>query len=44
SLQTAVAKRPAAFPVIAATSSDKGTGMAELRAEIATLALPDEAL
>lgn len=40
----AVAKRPAAFPVIALTSSEKGTGMAELRAEIASLALPEQPL
>jgi GTP-binding protein len=32
-----LAKRPAAFPVILATSSEKGTGIAELRAEIAGL-------
>ena len=43
-LQAALAKRPAAFPVIAATSSEKGLGLAELRAEIASLALPEEAL
>lgn len=30
-------KRPAAFPVIHATSSEKGTGLDELRAEIAGL-------
>lgn len=30
----AIAKRPAAFPRVAATSSEKGTGLAELRAEI----------
>jgi GTP-binding protein len=34
----AVAKRPAAFPRIAATSSEKGTGIPELRAEIALAA------
>ena len=33
-----VAKRPAAFPRIAATSSEKGTGIPELRAEIALAA------
>jgi GTP-binding protein len=31
----AVSKRPAAFPRVLATSSEKGTGLAELRAEIA---------
>ncbi len=30
----AIAKRPAAFPAVALTSSEKGEGMAELRAEI----------
>ena len=30
----AVAKRPAAFPRVAVTSSEKGTGLTELRAEI----------
>lgn len=30
----AIAKRPAAFPRVAATSSEKGAGLAELRAEI----------
>lgn len=38
--QAAIAKRPAAFPVIIATSSEKKTGLDVLRAEIATLALP----
>ena len=33
----AIAKHPAAFPLIHATSSDKGTGIDELRAEIAGL-------
>lgn len=33
----ALAKRPAAHPVVLATSSEKGTGMDELRAEIALL-------
>ena len=33
-----VAKRPAAFPRVLATSSEKGTGLAELRAEIAEAA------
>lgn len=40
----AIAKRPAAFPVVAMTSSEKGLGMPELRAEIESLALPDHAL
>lgn len=40
----AIAKRPAAFPVVAQTSSEKGLGMPELRAEIATLALSDQGL
>jgi GTP-binding protein len=31
-------KHPAAFPLIAATSAEKGTGIAELRAELAALA------
>jgi GTP-binding protein len=31
----AIAKRPAAFPRVAATSSEKGVGIAELRAEVA---------
>ena len=30
----AISKRPAAFPAVALTSAEKGTGMAELRAEI----------
>ncbi|HEY9219640.1 MAG TPA: ribosome biogenesis GTP-binding protein YihA/YsxC [Phenylobacterium sp.] len=33
----AIAKRPAAFPRVAATSAAKGTGIAELRAEVATV-------
>lgn len=33
-----IKKRPAAFPVLHATSSEKGTGIAALRAEIAGLA------
>lgn len=33
--RAAIAKRPAAFPRVLATSSEKGTGLAELRAEIA---------
>ena len=36
-VEAAVKKHPAAFPEIHATSSDKGTGIAELRAEIAGL-------
>ena len=32
--EAAIAKRPAAFPRVIATSSEKGDGMAELRAEI----------
>lgn len=36
--QTAIAKQPAAHPVIIATSADKGAGIGALRAEIATLA------
>jgi GTP-binding protein len=28
---------PAAFPQVVATSSEKGTGIADLRAEIATI-------
>ncbi|MEJ8476168.1 ribosome biogenesis GTP-binding protein YihA/YsxC [Roseibium algae] len=35
----ALAKRPAAFPEIVATSSEKGKGLAELRAEILQLVL-----
>ncbi|HMO43109.1 MAG TPA: YihA family ribosome biogenesis GTP-binding protein, partial [Phenylobacterium sp.] len=31
----AIRKRPAAFPRVIATSSEKGQGLAELRAEIA---------
>jgi len=37
--QKAIAKRPAAFPEIICTSSEKKRGLDELRAEIATLAL-----
>jgi GTP-binding protein len=33
--RAAVARRPAAFPRVLATSAEKGTGLAELRAEIA---------
>ncbi|WP_026942410.1 ribosome biogenesis GTP-binding protein YihA/YsxC [Hellea balneolensis] len=36
----AIAKRPAAFPKIICTSSEKKHGLDDLRAEIATLALP----
>lgn len=32
--QAAIAKRPAAFPKVLATSSEKGTGLPELRAEV----------
>lgn len=39
--QALLAKRPAAFPHVALTSSDKGLGLAELRAEIASLADSD---
>ena len=35
----AVSKRPAAFPRVLATSAEKGDGLAELRAEIASAAL-----
>ena len=42
--QAAIAKRPAAFPVVAQTSAEKGLGLPELRAEIASLALPEDAL
>ncbi|HWA63773.1 MAG TPA: ribosome biogenesis GTP-binding protein YihA/YsxC [Caulobacteraceae bacterium] len=35
----AIAKRPAAFPRVLATSAEKGTGLPELRAEIAAAAL-----
>lgn len=36
--KTILAKHPAAHPMVHATSSAKGTGIAELRAEIAALA------
>jgi GTP-binding protein len=36
--QAAIAKRPAAFPRVLATSAEKGTGLPELRAEIAAAA------
>lgn len=39
--QAAIARRPAAFPVIITTSSVKKTGLDMLKAEIASLALPD---
>ena len=42
--RTAVAKRPAAFPVVQPTSSEKGLGLPQLRAEIASLALPADAV
>jgi GTP-binding protein len=42
--QAAIAKRPAAFPIIQPTSSEKGLGIASLRAEIASLAEPDHAV
>ena len=42
--QDAIAKRPAAHPQIMATSSEKGRGIPELRAEIAALALPQSPL
>jgi GTP-binding protein len=35
----AIAKRPAAFPKVLATSSEKGVGLPELRAEIARTCL-----
>ena len=35
----AIAKRPAAFPKVLATSSEKGLGLPELRAEIARTCL-----
>jgi GTP-binding protein len=37
-IQTAIAKRPAAHPEVIATSSETGLGIPELRAEIAALA------
>lgn len=39
--QDEIAKRVAAFPVLISTSSEKGIGIAELRAEIAQLANPE---
>jgi len=39
-----IAKRPAAFPTIISTSSVKKTGLDVLKAEIASLALPDHRL
>ncbi len=36
-----IAKRPAAFPRVVATSAEKGYGLAELKAEIAQAFLPD---
>ena len=38
----ALKKRPAAHPVIIATSSETGAGIAELRAEIAAIAAPGD--
>jgi GTP-binding protein len=35
--EAVAAKRPAAYPVVHATSSETGAGLAELRAEIAAL-------
>lgn len=40
--QTGLKKHPAAFPDIHVTSSEKGDGIAELRASLAALALPAE--
>jgi GTP-binding protein len=40
--QTAIAKRPAAHPLVIATSSETGLGIETLRAEIAALATPSE--
>ncbi|MDI1364449.1 MAG: YihA family ribosome biogenesis GTP-binding protein, partial [bacterium] len=37
----AIAKRPAAFPRVLATSSEKGLGMPELRAEISRVCLDE---
>ncbi|MEL7232691.1 MAG: ribosome biogenesis GTP-binding protein YihA/YsxC [Pseudomonadota bacterium] len=42
--QAAIAKRPAAFPIVQPTSSEKGLGIAALRAEIASLAEADHAV
>jgi len=39
--QKAIAKRPAAFPEIICTSSEKKRGLDELRAEIATMGNPE---
>ncbi len=38
----AIKRRPAAFPTPVLTSSEKKTGLDELRAQIASLALPEE--
>jgi GTP-binding protein len=38
----AIAKRPAAFPRVLATSAEKGTGIPELRAEIVAACLPPQ--
>jgi len=40
----AITKRPAAFPIVALTSAEKSDGIDTLRAEIASLALPDQGL
>lgn len=42
--QIAIARRPAAFPSIIATSSVKKDGLAELKTEIGSLALPENSL
>jgi len=39
-----IIKRPAAHPELMVTSSEKRTGLDDLRAEIATLALPSDSL
>jgi len=39
SVEKALGQRPAAHPVVIATSSETGLGMAELRAELGALAL-----
>ncbi len=41
-IQSAIAKRPAAYPIIGQTSSAKKHGLDRLRAEIAALALPED--
>src|ERR1700761_4146960 len=42
--QAQIAKRPAAFPRVLATSSEKGTGIPDLRAEIVAACLPPPSL